>query len=217
MKIYPGGTNIPGKVSRLSVDIPAGINLNTRHLRTEDQYDRSDNPLELPFRIVDGLSHLSGLSQFVFYCNHSVEARSAFRKRKGILGGTGVPVAAAIQGERVFDGDKSRLWAAIAVESFVHGGVAAVALNYLQSCIILSNSTLDDIVERVQGWAAGVSSFLSIDYREAFNAMSSERDFMLVRYFVADNGHDEEIMIVAPDELEIDPIEDLIRKEMLTQ
>ncbi len=47
--------------------------------------------------------------------------------------------------------------------------------------------------------------------------MSSERDFMLVRYFVADNGHDEEIMIVAPDELEIDPIEDLIRKEMLTQ
>ncbi|WP_448112949.1 hypothetical protein [Mesorhizobium amorphae] len=217
MKIYPGGSNIPGKISRLSVDIPAGINLNIRHLRTEDQYDRSDNPYELPFRMIDGISHLSSLSRFVFYCNHSVEARSAFRKRKGILGGRGVPIAAAIQGERVFSGDQSRLWAAIAVESFVSDGLGGVALGYIQSCIILSKSTLEDIAERVQGWAADARGILGIDYGEALDAMSNDRDFMLVRYFAADNGQDEKIMIMAPDELEIDSIEDLIRREMLTQ
>ncbi|MCG7507630.1 hypothetical protein [Mesorhizobium retamae] len=215
MKTYPGGSNIPVKASRLGADIPLGINLNIWHLRTEAQYDLSENPPELPSRIVDGLSRLSGLSQFVFYCNHSVEARSAFRKRKGILGGTGLPVAATIQGESVFDGDKSRLWATIAVESFVKEGLFMIAQNYLQSCIVLSRSTLADIAIRAQGWAADASGLFSIDYRKVLDTMSNDRDFMLVRYFTADNGHDEKIMVIARDDLEIDPIDDLIKREML--
>lgn len=214
MKTYPGGSDIPVKASRLREDIPLGINLYIWHLRTEAQYDLSENPSELPFRIIDGISRWSGLSQFVFYCNDSVEARSAFRKRKGILGGTGLPVAATIQGETVFDGDKSRLWATIAVESFAKEGLPMIALNYLQSCIVLSKSTLADIAARTQGWAADAGGILSIDYRKVLDAMSNDRDFRLVRYFTADNGHDEKIMVIARDDLEIDPIDDLINREM---
>ena len=172
--------------------------LKRRELRSELEYDLDIFPEKTAMEYLKQVSGCFGRSIYLITVSQDISPISKLRTKKGLLWKEKeLRKLSNRKWEIGFPDGKSRLLSLINLDEFNYKTSESVVLNWIFSLILLSKTDMNTLSMHVEKWVAkDEHSVLSYDYTAVAKSLVSLRSTVVLRYFPADNGRHEALVVV---------------------
>lgn len=172
--------------------------LKKRELRSELEYDADVFPEKTALKYLEQISECFAGKVYLLTVSQEIAPRSKVRSKKGMLWQEEELRELNSRNWEIDVSDgKSRLVSLINLDGFNYGVSETLVLNWLFSLIILSEIDMDVLRNHVEEWVAkGESGVLAYDYDAVAKSLVELESTVVLRYFPADNGRSEMLVVV---------------------
>lgn len=181
-----------------NADIEPPLILRSQVLRTEAEYDEEKNPERTALQLLKRLIQCVGKRAYLVIASQGAEIPNRVRSYKGLLWNQ--EELRLLEHDRheveVRDG-RTRLVAVVDLQNFSYASSDNFLLSWTNSFLFLSEKNLLEISEYAKKWIDyDQVSILPFNFRLMAKDLRDLDSSAILRYFPADNGHNEMIAIV---------------------
>jgi hypothetical protein len=180
----------------LNAELRPPLILLNKTLRSEEEYDNDLNAGGAALKFIHTFSKCFLGNVYVAISGQQIVKSNSFQARKGVL-----PPQSCLRKlelrEIPVTNEFSRLGVVVSLAGFDYSKEDQMLLNFGYSMLILSRQSLDDIYPVVRHWLANESnSLLGFNYDAVVNDLLKFGDTAVMRYFPADNGRHEMLVVI---------------------
>lgn len=193
-------TSIKSKDCRFYFDanLADPLALKIRELRSELEYDKDVFAGKTALKYIERISEGIDGNVYLLTVSQDISPSNKVRSKKGVLWQEKELRRLDNRSLEIgFSDGKSRLVSLVNLDGFNYDVSEALVLNWVFSLIILSTVSIDTLSKHIEGWLAkGDNSVLPYDYEVIAKDLASLDSTVVLRYFPADNGRPEMLVVV---------------------
>lgn len=198
MEVMDSNTLWREHVFVFSGHIIPGILVRLWRFRSESEYNSESNPELFTRTLIRDIAKILGVKPFLLYASDP-RPRSAVRSWKGALWSC---KALRAQPHELFETQcvtgETRLCAVVDLSQFGFEVGEDPLLNFLESIIVFSNTSLSDVTEIIRPWiSTNRKDVLSFDYDSIASTLQKDPSIGVLRCFRPREPRPETIVIVA--------------------
>ncbi|GLR04325.1 hypothetical protein GCM10007906_19120 [Vibrio hyugaensis] len=181
-----------------NVDLSDSLFLEKIKLRSEQEYDVDQCPEITALKYIEKISHCFDGNVYLVVASHDIGPASKLRLKKGALwSNKELRNLEGYSGEVEVALGSTRLVSLVNLEKFDYESEGEAVLNWAFSFILLTKLDLESFNGLVEGWVAkGEKSVLAFNYDAVARDLLKLSTTSVLRYFPADNGRDETLVVV---------------------
>ena len=167
-------------------------------LRSEQEYDGDVCAEKTALKYIQRISKCFDGNVYLVTASQDVGPANKMRSKKGVLWNEKKLRSLESYGREVEVGiGSTRLVSLVKLEDFNYDAAEAIVLNWVFSFILLTEIGVEDLNSLIEGWVAkGGNSVLAFNYDAVAKDLLKLSTTSVLRYFPADNGRDETLVVV---------------------
>jgi len=167
-------------------------------LRSEQEYDGDVCAEKTALKYIQRISKCFDGNVYLVTASQDVGPANKMRSKKGVLWNEKKLRSLESYGGEVEVGmGSTRLVSLVKLEDFNYDAAEAIVLNWVFSFILLTEIGVEDLNSLIEGWVAkGGNSVLAFNYDAVAKDLLKLSTTSVLRYFPADNGRDETLVVV---------------------
>jgi hypothetical protein len=181
-----------------NADVSGSLLMEKIELRSEQEYDADISAENNALKYIEKISSCFDGNVFLVTASQDVGPTNKIRSKKGALW-----TEKKLRNLECYSGEvevgmgSTRLVSLVKLEDFDYDSAEAIVLNWVFSFIILTKLDVEDLNGLVEGWVAKCGkSVLAFNYDAVAKDLLNLSTTSVLRYFPADNGRDETIVVV---------------------
>lgn len=179
-------------------DIAEPLIIRKKVLRSEFEYDADVFAEKTALKYIERISECFGGSSYLLTASQDIAQPSNVRTKKGVLWQEReLRKLDSRDLELDVFGGKTRLVSLVDLNGFGYDASEAAVLNWMFSLVVLSTMDIDVLSGHIEGWLSkGDSGVLAFNYDAVAKSLISLDSTVILRYFPADNGRRETLVVV---------------------
>jgi len=192
--------NTDDKTFFFDADVSDPLLLEKIGLRSEQEYDGDVCAEKTALKYMERISKCFDGNVYLVTASQDVGPANKLRSKKGVLWNEKKLRSLESYGGEVeveVGMGSTRLVSLVKLEGFNYDAAEAIVLNWVFSFILLTELGVEDLNSLVEGWVAkGGNSVLAFNYDAVAKDLLKLSTTSVLRYFPADNGRDETLVVV---------------------
>lgn len=179
-------------------DVVESLLLEKIGLRSGQEYDGDICAEKTALKYIERISKCFDGNVYLVTASQDVGPTNKIRSKKGVLWNEKkLRNLEAYSSEVEVGMGSTRLVSLVKLESFNYDAAEAIVLNWVFSFILLTKLDVEDLNCLIEGWMAkGGKSVLAFNYDAVAKDLLELSTTSVLRYFPADNGRDETLVVV---------------------
>ena len=190
--------NADDKAFYFNADVSGSLLLEKIELRSQQEYDDDISSENTALKYIEKISNCFNGNVFLVTASQDVGPTNKMRSKKGALW-----TERKLRNFECYSGEVevgmgcTRLVSLVKLEGFDFDSAEAIVLNWVFSFIVLTKLDVEDLNGLVEGWVAkNGKSVLAFNYDAVAKDLLELSTSSVLRYFPADNGRDETLLVV---------------------
>ena len=181
-----------------NADVVEPLVLYVRELRTEAEYDADVNPDKTALKYIKKVAECFDGNVYLLLASQDVVSPSKLRTKKWILWHEKeFGMLDSYTSEIDVGNGKTRLVSLVNLDGFSYDSSESIILNWIFGLVILTTLDISVLNEHIKGWVSKKDrSVLAFNYSAIAKDLSSLDKVAILRYFPADNGRNEMLVVV---------------------
>ena len=194
-------------------DISDSLLLEKIRLRSEQEYDGDIYAEKTALKYIERISKCFNGNIYLVTASQDVGPANKMRSKKGVLWNEKkLRSFESYSGEVDVGMGNTRLVSLVKLKDFNYDAAEAIVLNWVFSFILLTKLDVEDLNNLVEGWVAkGGNSVLAFNYDAVAKDLLALSTTSALRYFPADNGRDEILVVVGNREFVEERVQECVR------
>lgn len=190
--------NTDEKTFFFDADISDSLLLEKFGLRSERDYDGDVRAGKTALKYIEEISKCFDGNVYLVTASQDIGPAKKIRSKKGVLWNEkSLRNLERYSGEVEVGMGSTRLVSLVKLEGFDYDTAEATVLNWVFSFILLTKLNIEDLSGFIEGWVAKEgSSVLAFNYDAVAKDLLGLSTTSVLRYFPADNGRDETLVVV---------------------
>ncbi|KIM11453.1 MAG: hypothetical protein KU37_04345 [Sulfuricurvum sp. PC08-66] len=177
-------------------DLPSEIGVFKIVLRTEEEYDNSLEPDKEVLSYIKQVSNYFSSNTFLLIAG-DYERINGIRTYKGLLYKYKEYKNFKVINYESKKNDLSRLVSLIDITNYDYKKPLPLMLSWIRSIVIFTTLDIETIQDKIKNWVSTIeSSPMPFDFHVIGSALKDMESTAVLRYFVADNGRSESVVII---------------------